>query len=156
MVRTEQELRLPPLPRRTDGERRRRQALADNAAGHIPGERKAPSGVERFQVVIYLCAAPNADINRTRAYCEDYARTFGWEITGVIEDRVGLLPPAGREGLERALQAVEEKRAGAVLTAWRSMISTIAQEYDEVAREIEKRGGFLHVMNLNSEWVGES
>ncbi|MFD9146192.1 hypothetical protein ACFWDF_02815 [Streptomyces diastaticus] len=106
--------------------------------------------------MIYLCAAPNTNIDKTRAYCEDYARTFGWEITGVIEDRVGLLPPAGREGLERALQAVEEQRAGAVLTAWRSMISTIAQEYDEVAREIEKRGGFLHVMNLTSEWMGES
>ncbi len=48
-------------------------------------------------------------------------------------------------GLGRAVDHIKRGEAGAVLTAWRSMISSVPQEYDEVAREIEKAGGFLHV-----------
>lgn len=43
------------------------------------------------------------------------------------------------------LEHIKSGEAGAVLTAWRSMISSVPQEYDEVAREIERAGGFLHV-----------
>ncbi|PZT71742.1 MULTISPECIES: hypothetical protein [unclassified Streptomyces] len=152
MVSTENELRQGPTrARRTEGDRKRRRALADHSAGHVPGEGDIPteSRVDRFRVVIYLCGAPNSDISGPRRECEEYAAVFGWEIMGVIEDRVGLLPPDGREGLTQALAHVESKQAGAVLTAWRSMISTIPQEYDEVAREVESRGGFLHVMDTD-------
>lgn len=33
-----------------------------------------------------------------------------------------------------------------MLTPLRSMISTVPQEYDEVARTVERAGGFLHVL----------
>ena len=150
MVSTEQGLRQGPTPaRRTAGEKKRRQALADHAAGHVSGEGPVPayaSKVDRFRVVIYLCGAANSDITRPRKECTEYAAAFGWEIADVVEDRVGLLPPEGRDGLTRAVELVERKEAGAVLTPWRSMISTIPQEYDEVARSVEKVGGFLHIM----------
>ncbi len=124
----------------------------------MPGEGDVPSEsrVERFRVVIYLCAAPSTDLAKPRKECTDYADAFGWEITEVIEDRVGLLPPDGRQGLTRALSEVEGGRAGAVLTSWRSMISTIPQEYHEVAREVEKLGGFLHVMDSDRKWAREA
>ncbi|WP_033196067.1 hypothetical protein [Streptomyces xiaopingdaonensis] len=150
MVSTEPVLKQGPTPaRRTAGEKKRRQALADHAAGHVPGEGPVPdhaSKVGRFRVVIYLCAAANSDISGPRKECTEYAAAFGWEIAEVVEDRVGLLPPEGREGLTRAVEMVGKREAGAVLTPWRSMISTIPQEYDEVARNVEKVGGFLHVM----------
>lgn len=133
---------------RTDGELRRRQALADAAAGVRPGEADVPAEaakVERFRCVIYLCGAPNTDITAPCQECTEYAEAFGWEITGVIEERAGLLSPHGRDGLGRAVEHIKSGEAGAVLTAWRSMISSVPQEYDEVAREIEKAGGFLHV-----------
>ncbi|SES22134.1 hypothetical protein [Streptomyces qinglanensis] len=153
MVSSEQGLRKRPTPaRRTEGERRRRHALADHAAGHVPGEGPVPARVakvDRFRVVVYLCAAANSDIAGPREECLAYAGSFGWQIVDVVEDRVGLLPPEGREGLARAVELVEERKAGAVLTPWRSMISTIAQEYDEVARSVEKAGGFLHVMGAD-------
>ncbi|NLU67754.1 hypothetical protein [Streptomyces sp. HNM0574] len=151
MASTEQGLKKGPTPaRRTAGEKSRRQALADHAAGHVPGEGPVPdhaSKVDRFRVVLYLCAAANADIAGPREECAEYAAAFGWEIAEVVEDRVGLLSPEGREGLARAVELVEQQEAGAVLTPWRSMISTIPQEYDEVARGVEKAGGFLHVMD---------
>ncbi|MBO8199597.1 hypothetical protein JW613_15015 [Streptomyces smyrnaeus] len=151
MVSTEQgRERGPSAARRTEGENKRRQALADHAAGHVPGEGPVPTRatkVDRFRVVIYLCAAANSDIAGPRKECTEYASAFGWEIADVVEDRVGLLPPEGREGLARAVELVEKEDAGAVLTPRRSMISSIAQEYDEVARSVEKVGGFLHVID---------
>ncbi|MEU3255006.1 recombinase family protein [Streptomyces sp. NPDC006997] len=123
------------VSKRSEGDLQRRRALADAAAGVV----------QRFRCVIYLCAAPNTNIAVPREECTEYAQAFGWEITEVIEERAGLLPPRGRAGLERALGYVSSGEAGAVLTAWRSMISSLPQEYDEVAREIEKSGGFLHV-----------
>ena len=60
----------------------------------------------------------------------------------------GLLPPQRRDGLGQAVERIKSGEAGAVLTAWRSMISSVPQEYDEIAREIEKAGGFLHVKAL--------
>ncbi|WP_228449695.1 recombinase family protein [Streptomyces alkaliterrae] len=101
--------------------------------------------VERFRCVIYLCGAPDTSITAPRQECTEYADAFGWEITDVIEERAGLLSPHGRDGLGRAVEHIKSGEAGAVLTAWRSMISSVPQEYDEVAREIEKAGGFLHV-----------
>lgn len=120
----------------------------DAAAGITPGEADVPgeaAKIERFRCVIYLCGAPHANIAGPREECTKYAGAFGWEITGVIEEHVGLLPPQGRDGLGQAVERIKSGEAGAVLTAWRSMISSVPQEYDEVAREIEKAGGFLHV-----------
>lgn len=137
-----------PAHRRTEGDLRRRQALADAAAGVSPGEADVlaeAAKVERFRCVIYLCGAPPTDIARPGRECREYAEAFGWEITDVVEERAGLLPPRGRDGLWRAVERVRAGAAGAVLTACRSMISSVPQEYDEVAREIEKAGGFLHV-----------
>ncbi|MFC5720321.1 recombinase family protein [Streptomyces gamaensis] len=134
--------------RRTEGELRRRQELADAAAGLPPGEADGPAEaatIGRFRCVIYLCGAPNTNIAGPRRECTGYAEAFGWEVTDVIEERAGLLPPQGRDGLRQAVECVKSGEAGAVLTAWRSMISPVPQEYDEVAREIEKAGGFLHV-----------
>ncbi|MGA4841796.1 hypothetical protein [Streptomyces sp. G45] len=134
--------------RRTERELRRRQALADAAAGVVPGEGRAPdttARIRRFRCVIYLCGAPHTDLATARKECTEYAEAFGWEITDVIEERAGLLPPHGRDGLGQALEHLKDGEAGAVLTAYRSMISSVPQEYDEIARETEKAGGFLHV-----------
>ncbi|UGY91245.1 recombinase family protein [Streptomyces gobiensis] len=134
--------------RRTEGELIRRQALADLAAGISPGEADVlaeAAKIERFRCVIYLCGTPHTNIAAPRRECTEYAEAFGWEITDVIEERVGLLPPQGRVGLGQAVERVKSGEAGAMLTAWRSMISSVPQEYDEIAREIEKAGGFLHV-----------
>ncbi|WP_320773182.1 hypothetical protein [Streptomyces sp. CRN 30] len=135
-------------PRRTEGDRRRRQALADIAAGITPGEADVwaeAAKVERFRCVIYLCGALRTELTGPRTECTGYAEAFGWEITDVIEERAGLLPPRGRDGLDRAVGYITSGTAGAVLTSCRSMISAVAQEYDDMAREIERAGGFLHV-----------
>ncbi|WP_030874551.1 hypothetical protein [Streptomyces sp. NRRL S-1868] len=146
----EQSFRKRPTPaRRTAGDRRRRQALADHAAGHLPGEDALPTPaakVDRFRVVVYLCAAADADVAGPRAECAEYAAAFGWEIAAVVEDRVAPLAPERREGLARAVELVEQEEASAVPTPLRSMISTVPQEYDEVARTVERAGGFLHVL----------
>ncbi|MFH8794931.1 hypothetical protein [Streptomyces sp. NPDC017941] len=141
--------RRPGTPR-TEGELRRRRTLADAAAGVGPGEPDVPARaarIERFRCVIYLCGAARTNIAAPREECTQYARAFGWEITEVIEEYAGLLPPHGRPGLGRAVERLTSGEAGAVLTAWRAMISPLPQEYDEVARQIEKAGGFLHVMD---------
>ncbi|MBT2396567.1 hypothetical protein [Streptomyces sp. ISL-100] len=138
----------PTTVRRTEGDLKRRRALADASAGISPGEADVPAEaakIERFRCVIYLCSAPNANIGAPRKECTEYAEAFGWEIAGVIEDHAGLLPPEGRDGLRQAVDRIKLGEAGAVLTAWRSMISPVPQEYGTVAREIEKAGGFLHV-----------
>ncbi|GAU65534.1 hypothetical protein SSP35_01_08780 [Streptomyces sp. NBRC 110611] len=149
MVNTESRQRQEPTTaRRTKGDLRRRQAIADAAAGLPPSEVDVPTEaakIERFRCVIYLCGAPHANIAAPREECTDYAEMFGWEITAVIEDHAGLLPPDGREGLRQAVGRIKGGEAGVVLTAWRSMISPIPQEYDQVAHEIERAGGFLHV-----------
>lgn len=136
--------------RRSEGELRRRQALADAAAGITPGETDVPAEaakVKRFRCVIYLCGAHGTNLAVPRRECADYAEAFGWEITDVIEERAGLLPPQGRDGLAQAIERVTSGEAGAVLTARRSMISPVPQEYVEIAREVEAAGGFLHVTN---------
>jgi len=134
--------------RRTEGDLRRRQELADAAAGISPGEVDVPAEaakIERFRCVIYLCGAPNTNIAAPRKKCTEYAEAFGWEAAGVMEERAGLLPPQGRDGLGQGVERIKSGEAGAVRTAWRSMISSVPQEYDEGARAIEKAGGFLHV-----------
>ncbi|MFG2224158.1 hypothetical protein [Streptomyces sp. NPDC048644] len=140
----------PTEARRTEGARSRRRALADAATGVSRGENDGPveaAKIERFRCVIYLCGAPNAHLGAPRKECTEYAEAFGWEIAGVIEDAAGLLPPEGREGLRQAIGRIAGGEAHAVLTAGRSMISPVLQEYEQVAGEIEAAGGFLHVMN---------
>ncbi|WP_438486143.1 hypothetical protein [Streptomyces sp. S186] len=140
----------PSTARRTESDLRRRQALADAAAGVSPGEAGASAKatrIGRFRCVIYLCATSGADITAWRTDCTEYADAFCWEITDVIEDDdAETLPPGDRSGLKRAIEHIKSGAAGAVVTACRSMISPVTQEYDRVARDIEKAGGFLHVM----------
>ncbi|MFJ5560262.1 hypothetical protein ACIQCD_23320 [Streptomyces sp. NPDC093250] len=99
-------------PGRTVGDARRRQALADAAAGHAGDVAR----VERFRCVIYLCGAPHTDFATPLKECTEYANAFGWQITDVIEERAGLLPPQGRDGLRQAIERVRKGEAGAVLT----------------------------------------
>lgn len=137
-------------PRRTHGNLRRRQGLADAAAGislDATGVPAPPAKIARFRCVIYLCGARDVDLGKSRKECTEYAEAFGWEIADVIEEHSGVLPPEVRDGLRSAIERVQLGGAGAVLTAWRSMISPVPQEYDVIAREIEKAGGFLHVPN---------
>ncbi|MFB1046508.1 hypothetical protein [Streptomyces chrestomyceticus] len=144
--------------RRTDDNLRRRQALADAAAGISLDETGVPAEtveVARFRCVIYLCGAPGVDLGAPREECTGYAGAFGWGIADVIEEPAGLLPADGRDGLRRAVEHVQLGGAGAVLTAWRSMISPVPQEYDAIAREIEKAGGFLHVPNSVHQHEGQ-
>lgn len=104
------------------------------------------TAVGRVQVVLYLCGAANADLRQPRDQCREYANAFGWEVVAEVEDRDGLSSPEGRTGLAQAIERVKAKEARAVLTPWRSMISPLQKEYDEVSRQIEKWGGFLQVM----------
>ncbi|WP_051823842.1 recombinase family protein [Streptomyces sp. NRRL S-1448] len=137
--------------RRTEGDVRRRQALADAASGMSPGAIALPAKaakIERFRCVIYLCGAPGDNLAELREECTEYAEAFCWGITAVIEDREGPSAPEGRDGLRQAIDLIKSGQAGAVVTAWRSMISPTVQEYDQVAREVERAGGFLHVMAL--------
>ncbi|AEW95610.1 MULTISPECIES: recombinase family protein [Streptomycetaceae] len=135
---------------RSEGDLRRRRALADAAAGITTGEADVPTKaakVERFRCVIYLCGEPPTDTAARRKECTGYAEAFGWEIADVIEEHAGLLPPHARTGLAQAVEQVRSGHAKALLTARRSMISTTPQQYAEVAREVENAGGFLHVMD---------
>ncbi|MGP2440493.1 hypothetical protein [Streptomyces sp. JW3] len=143
--------------RRTDGDLRRREALADAAAGISPGEADVlaeAAPIERFRCVIYLCGAPRTNIAGPRQECTQYAAAVGWEITDVIEERAGLLPPQGRDRRRQAVECVKRGEAGAVLTACRSMISSVPQEYDKVAREIEKAGGVPARQELCAQRAG--
>lgn len=139
----------PTKARRTESDLRRRRTLADAAAGVPPGDAGASGKATRrgrFRCVIYLCGDPHADTAELRRDCTEYAEAFCWEITAVIEDGAGAPPPPDRTGLRQAIEHVRSGGAGAVVTARRSMISPVAREYDQVTREIEKAGGFLHVM----------
>ncbi|MFE2043255.1 recombinase family protein [Streptomyces sp. NPDC059477] len=151
MVRTENEQQQGTTPpRRTAGDRERRRTLADAAAGVTPdegGTSTAAPKIERFRIVIYMCGAPNADLSRAQDEAHEYADAFGWDIAAEIEDRHGLSHPEGRPGLAQAVERIKNKEAGAVLTPWRSMISPVPEEFDEVARKLESAGGFLHVMD---------
>ncbi|MGW3411813.1 recombinase family protein [Streptomyces sp. NPDC000888] len=130
----------PPFVRRENG------AEAVSSVSQPKATSMAGSaGDERFKVVIYACVAGNAKPEHAISECREYAETFGWEVTQEICDNTGLLPPQGRDGLATALDLVQAKAVGAVLTAYRSMISPRHDEFDEVAAEVEKRGGFLCV-----------
>ncbi|MQS36143.1 hypothetical protein FFZ77_11190 [Streptomyces katsurahamanus] len=151
MVRTDSEERHGPPSPRTEGDRLRRRNLADAASGvqpDTPHGSAQVSRIERFRAVVYLCGAPNADLTAPRRRCTEYAETLGWSIDGVVEDRDGLNPPDGRTGLQEAIERVAEKRAGAVLTPSRSMISPVPQEYNEIARKVESAGGFLQIIDV--------
>ncbi|KUL38627.1 hypothetical protein ADL22_17820 [Streptomyces sp. NRRL F-4489] len=150
MVNTERGPRWrPPVARRSEGDARRRRALADAAAGVAPGEAATPPGSTpfgRFRCVIYLCRLPAVSLDRLRTECAEYADAFCWEIAAVIVDEAGPLPPEDRPGFRQAVGHISSGAAGAVVTAQRSMVSATTEEYDRVAREIEQAGGFLHVM----------
>ncbi|MFD4526756.1 recombinase family protein [Streptomyces sp. NPDC058470] len=130
----------PPLPRRENGAEAV-SSVSQPKATSIAGS----AGSERFKVVIYACVAGNANPQQAISECREYAEAFGWEATHEICDNTGLLPPQGRDGLATALDLVQVSAVGAVLTAYRSMISPRHDEFDEVAAEVEKRGGFLCV-----------
>lgn len=102
---------------------------------------------ECLRVVVYLCTAPNARTAPLRTACVDAASAYAWEVVAIIEDREGLLPPQGRPGLDEVMKRITNGEVGAVVTAWRSMISPLVGEYDEIARQIEKAGGFLYVLD---------
>ncbi|WP_369358376.1 recombinase family protein [Streptomyces sp. cg2] len=151
MVNTEHgHRRGPSTARRTESDLRRRQALADAAAGVSPSEAGTSAKatrIGRFRCVIYLYATPDADNTARRTDCTEYADAFCWEIADVIEDDdAETLSPGDRSGLRQAIGHIKSGAAGAVVTACRSMISPVTQEYDQVARDIEQAGGFLHVM----------
>ncbi|MFI1016372.1 hypothetical protein [Streptomyces sp. NPDC020965] len=152
MVRTGSEERHGPPSVRTECDRVRRRNLVDAGAGVEPGvpDRLVQAmRIERFRVVIYLCGAPNADLTAPRRTCTDYAEALGWSVDGVVEDRDGLNPPDGRPGLQEAMGRIAEKRAGAILTPSRSMISPVPQEYNEIAHKVESSGGFLQVIDID-------
>ncbi|QNP74295.1 hypothetical protein IAG44_35800 [Streptomyces roseirectus] len=132
--------------RRTEGDRERRRDLADVAAGIPPA---TESEVGKFRVVIYLCGALNADLKSSRDSCKAYADSLSWDVVAVIEDRDGLLPPDGRSGLNLAIERIKAREAGALLTPWQMMISSIPSEFHEVSREIEGLGGFVQVMAVD-------
>lgn len=142
----------PKWPRHK-GDLRRRQALADAAAGVSPGGAGIPAEtvrIERFRCVIYLRGFHGSDLTMPRRACTEYAEAFGWEITDVIEEHTDTdaeTTPQARGGLTRAIAYVENGAAGAVLTAQRSMISIVPQECDEITRDVEAAGGFLQVMD---------
>ncbi|MCK7623066.1 hypothetical protein MUU72_08135 [Streptomyces sp. RS10V-4] len=150
MVNTERGPRQrPPVARRSEGDARRRQALADAAAGVGPVEAATLPGSTRFgrfRCVIYLCRLPGVPLDRLRTECAEYADAFCWEIAAVIVDDAGPLPPEDRAGFRQAVELVSSGAAGAMVTAQRAMVSTTTEEYERVAREIEQAGGFLHVM----------
>jgi hypothetical protein len=140
---------VPTTVRRTEGDLRRRQAIADAASGVEPDAADLPAEaakIKRFRCVIYLRGVLDTNIAQLRTECTDYAEAFCWEIVAVIEEHAGTPLPVGRDGLKRAMEHITSGEATAVVTARRSMISPVVQEYDQVAREIEQAGGFLHVM----------
>ncbi|GAA0483019.1 hypothetical protein GCM10009544_51120 [Streptomyces stramineus] len=67
----------------------------------------------------------------------------------VVEDGEQLaVPPREREGLTSALSHLLRGEVGAILTAWRSMISPSVDECREILREIEESGGFVYTKLL--------
>ncbi|WP_171166383.1 hypothetical protein [Streptomyces sp. I05A-00742] len=130
-----------PDVRRADGDRRRRRQLTDAASG-------LTSGVERFRCVIYLSGGIDSVTARAREDCQGAAYAFGWSVVAVIEADEGHMTPRERIGLSSALRYIRSGAAGVVLTAWRSMIATSAEEYREVARSVEESGGFVYARTL--------
>ncbi|MFI9204052.1 hypothetical protein [Streptomyces sp. NPDC053048] len=134
----------PPAARRTEGDRQRRRTLADAATGLTPK-------IERFRCVIYLSGVQGADAEEQHQGCQETAQVFGWDVAAVIvEDEPHAAPPHKREGLTSALGHLRRGEAGAILTAWRSMISPSVDEYKRTVREIEETGGFVYAKRLAS------
>ncbi|MEU3754632.1 recombinase family protein [Streptomyces olivoreticuli] len=132
-----------PSSRRTMGDRQRRRALADAAAGF-------PPKIERFKCVIYVFSPEFTDSDQLLRECEGTAQAFGWDVVDVITEADDGTPPRGREGLKRALGYLRSGEAGAILTVYRSMISPSTSEYTEIAREVEENGGFVYAKNPTS------
>ncbi|MEU7106978.1 hypothetical protein ACFQ2B_32195 [Streptomyces stramineus] len=132
----------PPAARRTEADRQRRRTLAD-AASLTPK-------IERFRCVVYLSGIPSADADQYRQECQETARVLGWDVVAVVvEDGEQLaVPPREREGLTSALSHLLRGEVGAILTAWRSMISPSVDECREILREIEESGGFVYTKLL--------
>ncbi|CDR08180.1 MULTISPECIES: hypothetical protein [Streptomyces violaceusniger group] len=105
----------------------------------------ATVGVERFKVIVYVCTAANADPSLPHQECIEHAEMYGWDVAATIADDTGLSAPQERTGLAEAIERIKAKEAGAILTAYRSMISPRQDEYDQIAAEVEEAGGFLAV-----------
>ncbi|WP_367129899.1 MULTISPECIES: hypothetical protein [Streptomyces] len=132
----------PPDARRTEGDRQRRRALADAAAGLAPK-------IGRFRCVIYLSGVEGADVELHRQGCLETADVLGWDVAAlIVESDRRAVPPWEREGLASVLGHLRRGEAGAILTAWRSMISTSLDEYKQTLREIEEDGGFVYAKRL--------
>ncbi|MBV6701260.1 hypothetical protein KV557_29820 [Kitasatospora aureofaciens] len=101
--------------------------------------------IERLQVVIYLSKTTSAFPELEMRSCEEYALTFGWDVSLTVVDDDMETPPDRRPKLQVALQRLKDKQAGAILVPSRATISPIDGEYDEFARQVEKAGGFLQV-----------
>lgn len=132
--------------RRTEGERQRRRSIADAAVGVAVTEPGRPK-VERFRCVIYLCCAV-AYTAQLREECGVSAAAFGWDVVSVIQEDEGQRSPRERAGLTAAIARIKSGDAGAIVTAWRSMISPMAEEYREIVREIEAAEGFVFARRL--------
>ncbi|MDT0451881.1 hypothetical protein [Streptomyces hesseae] len=132
----------PPSARRTEGDRQRRRTLADTAAG-------LTAKVKRFRCVIYLSGVEGVDVDLHRQGCQETAEVLGWDVAAVIvENDRRAVPPWEREGLTSALGLLRRGEAGAILTAWRSMISPSIDEYKRTLREIDEDGGFVYAKRL--------
>ncbi|WPB93638.1 hypothetical protein [Streptomyces malaysiensis] len=105
----------------------------------------ATVGVERFKVIVYVCTAANADLSLSRQECIEHAEMYGWDVVATIVDNTGLSAPQGRMGLSEAVERIKANEAGAILIAYRSMISPRQDEYDQIVAEVEEVGGFLAV-----------
>ncbi|GAA0363883.1 hypothetical protein [Streptomyces blastmyceticus] len=135
----------PPAARRSEGDRQRRRRLADAASGLV-------QKIERFRCVIYLSGIHGADTDQHRQECQETAEILGWDVVAVVVEKGSQhsAPPREREGMESALSRLRCGEAGAILTAWRSMISPSVDEYRETVREIEETGGFVYAKRLVS------
>ncbi|GAA2351402.1 hypothetical protein SVIO_037190 [Streptomyces violaceusniger] len=114
----------------------------------------ATVGVERFKVIVYVCTAANADPSSPRQECVEHAEMYGWDVVATIMDNTGLSAPQERTGLSEAIERVRAKEAGAILTAYRSMISPRQDEYDQAVAEVEAAGGFLAVRDRERQVPG--
>ncbi|MBI0382051.1 hypothetical protein JBE27_38760 [Streptomyces albiflaviniger] len=92
-----------------------------------------------------MCTAANADPSSPRQECIEHAEMYGWDVVATIVDNTGLSAPQGRTGLSEAIERIKANEAGAVLTAYRSMISPRQDEYDQILAVVEEAGGFLVV-----------
>lgn len=103
-------------------------------------------GLKRFTALIYLYDSHGTGFEAPLQLCQRYALKFGWAVSGVITDSGEDSPPDSRAGLRQALEIIQSGGAEALLIPWRSAISPISGEFDDVAEQLEKAGGFLQIV----------